>query len=172
MRRFAQRELPEIERGDEPVGLELRRRYAELGYLGVNTPTEYGGGGLGADSPDGGDGQVDATAVEYGLKAHLAHEPVLGLQMKHGPVGHVDPTPWRTVNDRVRSRAASHQHPRKTARQKNLGIRRKGNLVLGRRPGSRGKRRMTHYLTRAELNRDAPEHALRVLSSTRTTDVP
>lgn len=51
VRRFARRELPEIaaeiERGDEPVGLELRRRYAELGYLGVNLPTEYGGGGLG-----------------------------------------------------------------------------------------------------------------------------
>ena len=52
----------------------------------MNTPTEYGGVGLGADAPGGGDGQVDAAVVEHGLQAHLAHEPVLGLQMKHGPV--------------------------------------------------------------------------------------
>lgn len=50
VRRFARRELPEIaveiERCDEPPGLELRERFAELGYLGVNLPREYGGGGL------------------------------------------------------------------------------------------------------------------------------
>ncbi len=50
-RRFAQRELPEIaaeiERSDEPPGVELRRRYADLGYLGINLASEYGGGGLG-----------------------------------------------------------------------------------------------------------------------------
>lgn len=50
VRRFARRELPEIaveiERSDEPPGLELRERFAELGYLGVNLPREYGGGGL------------------------------------------------------------------------------------------------------------------------------
>jgi len=48
--KFAQNELPEIakqiEESDEPVSLELRKRYAELGYLGVNLPAEYGGGGL------------------------------------------------------------------------------------------------------------------------------
>lgn len=47
---FAQRELPaiarEIEENDEPPSLELRRRFGELGYLGVNLPTEYGGGGM------------------------------------------------------------------------------------------------------------------------------
>lgn len=47
---FAQRELPEIareiEENDEPPSLELRKRYGELGYLGVNLPTEYGGGGM------------------------------------------------------------------------------------------------------------------------------
>ena len=51
VRRFARGELPgiaaEIERSDEPPGLELRERFAELGYLGVNLPKEYGGGGLG-----------------------------------------------------------------------------------------------------------------------------
>lgn len=50
VRQFARRELPdiaaEIERSDEPVGLELRRRYAEQGYLGVNLPEQYGGAGL------------------------------------------------------------------------------------------------------------------------------
>ena len=47
---FAQRELPEIareiEENDEPLSLELRKRFGELGYLGVNLPTEYGGGGM------------------------------------------------------------------------------------------------------------------------------
>ncbi|MCY4356636.1 MAG: acyl-CoA dehydrogenase family protein [Gammaproteobacteria bacterium] len=50
VRRFAQHELPEIarrlEEQDEPVPVELRNRYAELGYLGVNLPEQYGGGGL------------------------------------------------------------------------------------------------------------------------------
>ncbi len=50
VQRFARRELPEIaadiERGDKPPGQELRRRFAELGYLGVNLPEEYGGSGL------------------------------------------------------------------------------------------------------------------------------
>ncbi len=47
---FAQRELPEIareiEENDEPPSLELRKRFGELGYLGVNLPTQYGGGGM------------------------------------------------------------------------------------------------------------------------------
>ena len=50
VRQFAQRELPaiarEIEENDEPPSLELRRRFGELGYLGVNLPTAYGGGGM------------------------------------------------------------------------------------------------------------------------------
>ncbi len=50
VRRFAQAELPEIareiEQSDEPVSLELRKRFAELGYLGVNIPSEYGGAGM------------------------------------------------------------------------------------------------------------------------------
>lgn len=51
VRKFAQRELPDIaraiEESDEPVSLELRKRYGELGYLGVNLDSKYGGGGLG-----------------------------------------------------------------------------------------------------------------------------
>lgn len=50
VRRFARAELPgiaaEIERSDEPPGVELRKRFAELGYLGVNLGKEYGGAGL------------------------------------------------------------------------------------------------------------------------------
>lgn len=50
VRKFARKELPEIaraiEESDEPVSLELRKRYSELGYLGVNLDTKYGGGGL------------------------------------------------------------------------------------------------------------------------------
>lgn len=50
-RRFAQSELKdlakELEEHNEAVPIEWRRRYAELGFLGVNLPTEYGGLGLG-----------------------------------------------------------------------------------------------------------------------------
>ena len=50
VRKFAQKELPDIakqiEESDEPAPIELRRRYGELGYLGVNLPAQFGGGGL------------------------------------------------------------------------------------------------------------------------------
>lgn len=50
VRSFASKELPElarhIEETGEPVSRELRQRYGALGYLGVNLPTEFGGGGL------------------------------------------------------------------------------------------------------------------------------
>ncbi|MEZ5591573.1 MAG: acyl-CoA dehydrogenase family protein [Gammaproteobacteria bacterium] len=50
-RRFVRSELTtlaqELEREDRPVPLEWRRRLAEMGFLGVNVSTEYGGLGLG-----------------------------------------------------------------------------------------------------------------------------
>jgi alkylation response protein AidB-like acyl-CoA dehydrogenase len=50
VRQFAQKELPElarqIEASDEPAGIELRKRFAELGYLGVNLDSRYGGAGM------------------------------------------------------------------------------------------------------------------------------
>lgn len=50
-RNFAQAELPEIaaelERDNKPPSHELVRRYAEMGFLGINVPTELGGLGLG-----------------------------------------------------------------------------------------------------------------------------
>lgn len=50
-RRFARSELPdvarELEAKNEPVSRSLRKRYAELGFLGINIPAEYGGLGLG-----------------------------------------------------------------------------------------------------------------------------
>ena len=50
-RRFARGELSELARElearNEPVPLAMRRRYAEMGFLGVNVPEEYGGLGLG-----------------------------------------------------------------------------------------------------------------------------
>ena len=50
-RRFARGELNELARElearNEPVPLAMRRRYAEMGFLGVNVPEEYGGLGLG-----------------------------------------------------------------------------------------------------------------------------
>jgi butyryl-CoA dehydrogenase len=50
-RRFVRAELPdlarELEEKDEPVSDEMRRRYAKMGFLGVNHPVKYGGLGLG-----------------------------------------------------------------------------------------------------------------------------
>ncbi len=49
VRRFAQSELADAARTCEadnaPVGPEIVQRYAELGLLGINLPSEYGGGG-------------------------------------------------------------------------------------------------------------------------------
>ena len=49
-RKFAQSELPDLARWceahNEPVPAEMRRRYAEMGFLGINTPEAYGGLGL------------------------------------------------------------------------------------------------------------------------------
>lgn len=49
-RAFAQRELrglaDELERTNEPVPQAWLERYAKEGYLGINTPVEYGGLGL------------------------------------------------------------------------------------------------------------------------------
>ena len=51
-RQFAQAELPELARECEaknaPVPPEMLQRYAEMGFLGINTPEEHGGLGLGA----------------------------------------------------------------------------------------------------------------------------
>ncbi len=51
-RRFARAELPalaaELEQTNQAVPIEWRRRYAQQGFLGINTPEEYGGLGLGA----------------------------------------------------------------------------------------------------------------------------
>jgi alkylation response protein AidB-like acyl-CoA dehydrogenase len=50
VRQFAEKELPpiarHIETNDEPASLELRQRYGELGYLGVNLDPRYGGAGM------------------------------------------------------------------------------------------------------------------------------
>ena len=50
-RRFAQQELPqvarELEERDESVGDDWMRRYAEMGFFGINVPVEYGGQGMG-----------------------------------------------------------------------------------------------------------------------------
>jgi butyryl-CoA dehydrogenase len=50
-RKYVQERLPkiaeEIERTGEPPSHELLRQYSEMGFLGINIPTEYGGMGLG-----------------------------------------------------------------------------------------------------------------------------
>src|SRR3546814_20096367 len=50
-RDFARAELPaiaaELERENKPPSHELVRRYAEMGFLGINIPAELGGLGLG-----------------------------------------------------------------------------------------------------------------------------
>ncbi len=49
-RRFAQAELPglanEIEERHEPLPRQWMKRFASLGYLGINLPAEYGGHGM------------------------------------------------------------------------------------------------------------------------------
>jgi alkylation response protein AidB-like acyl-CoA dehydrogenase len=49
-RKFVQAELPalarELEEKNEPVPEDMVKRYAELGYLGINLPERYGGHGL------------------------------------------------------------------------------------------------------------------------------
>ena len=49
VRKFAQTELPEIAKQIEATGLppnmEIRKRFSELGYLGVNLSAKYGGSG-------------------------------------------------------------------------------------------------------------------------------
>lgn len=50
-RRFARAELSdlsrEMEEKDMPLPEEMRKRYAEMGFLGINLPEQYGGLGLG-----------------------------------------------------------------------------------------------------------------------------
>src|SRR5690606_31836072 len=50
-RRFARGALTDLarqlEERDEPVPAKHLRRYAEMGFLGINVPTAYGGQGLG-----------------------------------------------------------------------------------------------------------------------------
>jgi len=50
-RKFAQKELRnlarEMEESDTPLPDQMRKRYGEMGFLGINLPTEYGGLGLG-----------------------------------------------------------------------------------------------------------------------------
>ncbi len=50
VRRFAKSELQDVaakaEADDEPPGRDVMKRFAEMGLLGVNLPTEYGGGGM------------------------------------------------------------------------------------------------------------------------------
>ena len=47
VRKFAQTELPEIakqiEETGHPPNIEIRKRFGELGYLGVNLSAKYGG---------------------------------------------------------------------------------------------------------------------------------
>ena len=49
VRQFAHKELPEIaravEEADEPPNLEVRKRFAKLGYLGINLSIDDGGAG-------------------------------------------------------------------------------------------------------------------------------
>lgn len=49
-RKFAQKELPDIarqvEKDDEPPSHDVMRKFAEMGFLGINLETQYGGAGL------------------------------------------------------------------------------------------------------------------------------
>ena len=84
-RKFARAELPELardmERNDYPVPSDVLRTYGEMGFLGVNLPTEYGGLGL---------GHIEALIVleEFAQVSNAVAFPV--FEALTGPVRTID----------------------------------------------------------------------------------
>lgn len=95
-RRFAQAELPEVAReledNDEPLSDEWRRRYAEMGFLGINVPESYGGLGL---------GNIEALLVleEFAKISPAVAFPI--FESSVGPVRAIDHFADETLRQRV-----------------------------------------------------------------------
>lgn len=94
-REFAMSELPaiaaELERDNKPPSHALVKRYAEMGFLGINVPSEYGGLGL---------GDLDALIVleEFAKISSAVAFPV--FESCVGPVRAIE----HFANDKLKSR--------------------------------------------------------------------
>ncbi len=101
-RRFAQAELPALARTLEaenrPVPADMLARYAEMGFLGINTPTRYGGLGL---------SHLDALIVleEFAKVSSAVAFPVFECAV--GPVRIVERYGHPALAERVVSEAAA-----------------------------------------------------------------
>ncbi|MDB5669264.1 MAG: butyryl-CoA dehydrogenase [Alphaproteobacteria bacterium] len=95
-RDFARSELPaiaaELERDNKPVGHHLIRQYAEMGFLGINVPSELGGLGL---------GNVEALIVleEFAKISSAVAFPI--FESSVGPVRAIEHFAPHPLRDRV-----------------------------------------------------------------------
>jgi butyryl-CoA dehydrogenase len=95
-RDFARAELPaiaaELERDNKPVGHDLIRRYAEMGFLGINVPAELGGLGL---------GNVEALIVleEFAKISSAVAFPI--FESSVGPVRAIEHFAPQALRDRI-----------------------------------------------------------------------
>jgi butyryl-CoA dehydrogenase len=95
-RRFARGEMTDIARDleaeNKPLPIEWRRRLAEMGFLGINVPSEYGGLGL---------GHVDALIV---LEEFVKVSPAVAFPIFEscvGPVRAIDHFAGEELKQRV-----------------------------------------------------------------------
>jgi butyryl-CoA dehydrogenase len=95
-RRFARGEMAdiarELEAENKPLPIEWRRRLAEMGFLGINVPSEYGGLGL---------GHVDALIV---LEEFVKVSPAVAFPIFEscvGPVRAIDHFAGEELKQRV-----------------------------------------------------------------------
>ena len=95
-REFAQAELPaiaaELERDNKPPSRELVRRYAELGFLGINVPAALGGLGL---------GNIEALVVleEFAKVSSAVAFPI--FESSVGPIRAIEHFAPAALRDRV-----------------------------------------------------------------------
>lgn len=95
-RRFARSELMALSREMEekamPPSGAMRRRYAEMGFLGINPPAQYGGRGL---------GHLEALLVleQFAMVSPAVAWPI--LESATGPVRTVEHSAGESVKARI-----------------------------------------------------------------------
>ena len=95
-RDYAQKELPaladELEESGEPVPKDALMKIGEMGFLGINTPTEYGGQGLTS---------LEAIIIleEFGKISSAVGWPV--FEANAGPVKVIEHFGTDTLKERV-----------------------------------------------------------------------